>query len=203
MALKLSDVVFILLINAKMPTIVGILIFISRINFMLSWVEHEKSFITSRPGFCCKAAKLCQNIFQSILLAKYSPWILLLLKHKFAVRKQLHEVGIFSDMHSKQNVQIFRLSLRSQERNPKFNGLVHECPKSYSVKHWLVVCCQLYKLSHSVGFLMNHNAPKQQDGRNRKLARWLWCRLSKVGSHLISNFSSFDLVPLWHVMKKI
>ena len=37
------------LINMKMPTIVGIFIFISRENFMLSWVEHEKSFITSRP----------------------------------------------------------------------------------------------------------------------------------------------------------
>ena len=32
-----------------MPTIVGIFIFISRENFMLSWVEHEKSFITWRP----------------------------------------------------------------------------------------------------------------------------------------------------------
>ena len=40
-----------LLINMKMPTIVGIFIFISRENFMLSWVEHEKSFITSEPGF--------------------------------------------------------------------------------------------------------------------------------------------------------
>ena len=29
---------------------VGIFIFISRENFMLSWVEHEKSFITSGPG---------------------------------------------------------------------------------------------------------------------------------------------------------
>ena len=33
---KLSDVVFILLINVKMPTIVGILTFMSRINFVLS-----------------------------------------------------------------------------------------------------------------------------------------------------------------------
>ena len=32
----------------KMPTIVGIFIFISRENFMLSWDKHEKSFIT--PG---------------------------------------------------------------------------------------------------------------------------------------------------------
>ena len=34
-ALSLSDVVFIMLINVKMPTIVGILTFVSRINFML------------------------------------------------------------------------------------------------------------------------------------------------------------------------
>ena len=48
--LSLSDVVFIMLINVKMPTIVGILTFMSRINFVLSQVEHEKSFITSRPS---------------------------------------------------------------------------------------------------------------------------------------------------------
>ena len=31
-----------LLINVKMPTIVGMLTFIGRINFMLSRTEHEK-----------------------------------------------------------------------------------------------------------------------------------------------------------------
>ena len=46
-ALSLTDVAFIMLINVKMPTIVGILTFMSRINIVLSWVEHEKSFITS------------------------------------------------------------------------------------------------------------------------------------------------------------
>ena len=64
---------FILLISVKMPTIVGILTYISMINttyerlkainffvcwyfsfyeqlkFVLSWVEREKSFLTSRP----------------------------------------------------------------------------------------------------------------------------------------------------------
>ena len=50
LALSLSDVVFIMLINVKMPTIVGILTFMSRINFVLSLVEHEESFITSGPG---------------------------------------------------------------------------------------------------------------------------------------------------------
>ena len=41
---------FFRLINVKMPTIVGILTFTSRKNFMLSCVEHEKSFISSGPG---------------------------------------------------------------------------------------------------------------------------------------------------------
>ena len=33
-----------MLINVKMPTIVGILKFMSMINFVLSWVEHKKKF---------------------------------------------------------------------------------------------------------------------------------------------------------------
>ena len=37
-----SEAVFIMLTNVKMPTIVGILTFMSRINFVLSWVEQEK-----------------------------------------------------------------------------------------------------------------------------------------------------------------
>ena len=41
---------FFMFINVKMPTIVGILTFMSRKNFMLNSVEHEKSFITSGPG---------------------------------------------------------------------------------------------------------------------------------------------------------
>ena len=40
---------FFQLINVKMPTIVGILTFKSRKNFMLGRVEHGKSVITSRP----------------------------------------------------------------------------------------------------------------------------------------------------------
>ena len=41
-----------MLINVKMPTIFGILTFTSRINFVLSWVEHGKSFITSNYFVC-------------------------------------------------------------------------------------------------------------------------------------------------------
>ena len=46
LALDLSDIVFIMLINVKMPTIVGILTFMSRIHSC----SAGKSFITSGPG---------------------------------------------------------------------------------------------------------------------------------------------------------
>ena len=36
-------------LNLKIPIILVISIFISSLNFMLSRVEHEKSFITSGP----------------------------------------------------------------------------------------------------------------------------------------------------------
>ena len=45
LACKLSDVVSFMLINIKMPTtIVGILAFMSLINSMLSWDEHDQSY---------------------------------------------------------------------------------------------------------------------------------------------------------------
>ena len=40
-----------LLINMKLQTIVGMFVFSSKENFMFNSVEHEKSFIFSRPGF--------------------------------------------------------------------------------------------------------------------------------------------------------
>ena len=48
-ASKFSDGVFIMLISLKMPTIVGILTFMSLINFILSCLEHAKCFITAGP----------------------------------------------------------------------------------------------------------------------------------------------------------
>ena len=70
LALSLSDVLFIMLINVKMPTIVGILTFISMINFVLSLVEHEKSFITSGPEFKIFTSKTVTPSQQS--QSKYS-----------------------------------------------------------------------------------------------------------------------------------
>ena len=49
LALEISDFVFIMLINVKMPTIVGSLTFMSKLNNMFSWVEHEKESLTWRP----------------------------------------------------------------------------------------------------------------------------------------------------------
>ena len=39
-----------MLMNINMPSLIGIFIFISRDNFMLSSAEQENSFITSGPG---------------------------------------------------------------------------------------------------------------------------------------------------------
>ena len=50
LAFRLSYAVFIMLINVKMPTSVGILTFMSRMNLVLSLVEHERSFITLGSG---------------------------------------------------------------------------------------------------------------------------------------------------------
>ena len=47
LALSLSDVVFIMFISVKMTIKIAILTFMSRINSMLSSVEHEKNL---KPG---------------------------------------------------------------------------------------------------------------------------------------------------------
>ena len=57
-----------LLINMKMPTIVGIFILISRENFMLSCVEHENSFITSGPDQPVQMRRLISAIAVHISL---------------------------------------------------------------------------------------------------------------------------------------
>ena len=52
-AFKLTDIIFIMLVNVKVPTIVGILTLMSMINFMLHLGEHEKSCIISGPDCLC------------------------------------------------------------------------------------------------------------------------------------------------------
>ena len=50
LALKPSNVVYFMLINFKIPTIVGIFTFLSMIKFMLSCVAHDTYFVTLEPG---------------------------------------------------------------------------------------------------------------------------------------------------------
>ena len=45
-----SRMLYFLFVNAKMPTIVGILTFTSRKNIILGLSEPEKNFLTSGPG---------------------------------------------------------------------------------------------------------------------------------------------------------
>ena len=58
LALKLLNAMFILHINDKMPTIVGILTFMSRIIIMLSSVKYEKSIITAIPACISSLIKI-------------------------------------------------------------------------------------------------------------------------------------------------
>ena len=73
----LSDIVIIMLIDVKMPTIVGILTSINMINTMLSWVEHEKKFYNL-------GAWLTFFLFNNMnMKSKYvkTRWTAMLLKH--------------------------------------------------------------------------------------------------------------------------
>ena len=65
-----------MLINVKMPTIVGILTFMSMINFMLSSVEHEKSYY-NLEAWCLKEEvpslgrrRFCQALFSFFCFSK-------------------------------------------------------------------------------------------------------------------------------------
>ena len=52
-----------MLMNMKMPTLVGIFIFISTENFMLRGADHKKCFITSEPGLLRQFCALLQHLF--------------------------------------------------------------------------------------------------------------------------------------------
>ena len=65
-----------MLINVKMPTTVGILTFMSRINFVLSYVEHEKCFKTSGPDLGLILVILC--LFQRQEFVKLNENIMML-----------------------------------------------------------------------------------------------------------------------------
>ena len=77
LVLKLSDAVFILLINVKMPTIVGILTFMSRMNFMLQLSWEWKQFYTLGTVLQVTgwAPVVCWSHIKSVLLWRHRQWI--------------------------------------------------------------------------------------------------------------------------------
>ena len=54
--------------NVKLPITIGILTYMSRINFILSKVEHEKSFITSGPGLSLINNPFAMKYLESIII---------------------------------------------------------------------------------------------------------------------------------------
>ena len=67
-----------MLINVEMPTIVGILTFMSRINFVLSGVEYEKKFITLGPY-------PCSNALHAVKLSQL--WVHEAFEHEYFISK--------------------------------------------------------------------------------------------------------------------
>ena len=63
LTLELLNVIFIMLINVEMSTVVGILTFMNMINLILSLVEHKHSFIILRPYILF----LTNSLFLSVL----------------------------------------------------------------------------------------------------------------------------------------
>ena len=61
-------------LNLKMPSILAISIFMSILNFMLSWVENEKSFITLAPGLLTMRFRV---IVQVVYSRRHNVWHIL------------------------------------------------------------------------------------------------------------------------------
>ena len=81
-----------MLINVKMQTIFGILIFMSRINFELSRVEHEKSCINSGPGTLLLIIAPCISV-KALEWSQHSPIISIwgfFFKHSGAANSLVH-----------------------------------------------------------------------------------------------------------------
>ena len=88
-----------LLINVKMPTVVGILTFLNRKNFMLNWVEHD-FFITSGPGIhvpFCKTDEKRGDKIRFNILQKQWDWT----QGLTTLNNTLHTVTWYNNMIQK------------------------------------------------------------------------------------------------------
>ena len=59
-----------------MSPIVGIVTFMSMINFMLSLVEHDKSFITLGPGYLLSQLTQFTQLIPFITVGKMAPLVI-------------------------------------------------------------------------------------------------------------------------------
>ena len=83
---KLSDVVFIMLINVKMP-IIGTFTFMSMVNFMLGWADHDLE-----PGSIQESSRFILDWAVKHQL-KQTLSILMKTVHVFGLCKQLTTCG--------------------------------------------------------------------------------------------------------------
>ena len=68
----------------KLPSFIGIFIFIGRENFTFSWFECEKSFITSGPDLW-----LCES-FIYLFISPFHPWVCFFSDVNSSVFKSVH-----------------------------------------------------------------------------------------------------------------
>ena len=113
LAFKLSDVVFIMLINVKLPTIVSILTFMSMIHFMFSCVEHKKKFI-AKSNIHSIGRTNCRNIKGQYGIDTLRT-LLSYLSYHFYLKIHKVVVSMFNSVNSDQGLSVkvlhYRISL--------------------------------------------------------------------------------------------
>ena len=123
------------LINVQMQTIVGILTFKSRKNFVLSGVEHEKSFIISGPAFIQRWRLL------SILKNFISCFTLCVKMRKQASRNHLKLVSMYSQLSlsrsRRDHLKHFEISVLRHIRYAKLSKIQIEQP-NFSNKNYVI-----------------------------------------------------------------
>ena len=124
-----------MLINVKMSTIVGILTFMRRINFVLSWVEYEKSFITS--GQVLLDNLYCNETFYSHFDIKYP------MTNYLNVR--MFPLKVSHTVSHEMNLSVWTASgfLSNQYFHLEISSRVNYPILSYTCEHW---CFAISKL---------------------------------------------------------
>ena len=123
----------------------------SRANVKIVWNIKQYFFSFESAGKMCDSLRhllLENDVIHDV--RRCNVVFTLERRNRYTVGTRSEGVWILSNMHSNKNVRIFRLSQRSEERHPKFNRLLHECSKSYSVKNWplVFVVCSSFPIAY-------------------------------------------------------